>query len=137
MANGDENRPGPLRKYRRREMTPVVAVRFDLDTDGFTYRKWGGEQRCKRGDWIVNRDDDTYTVDGEEFARTYRPVGGGLYEKTAPVWAVEATEPGTIRTREGTTDYQAGDYLVFEGPDADIGYAISRDRFRTLYEAED
>ena len=50
----------------------VHAVRLDLETDGFTYRKWGAEQRCKRGDWLVSNPDDagnsdTYTVDADTF----------------------------------------------------------------------
>lgn len=32
-----------LRRYRRRAEATVVAVKIDLDTEGFTYRKWGGE----------------------------------------------------------------------------------------------
>ncbi len=65
------------RKYVKRVGIPVVAVRLDLDTEGFTYRKWGGVQTCKRGDWIVNNDGDVYTVDRETFERTYRTDGRG------------------------------------------------------------
>lgn len=60
------------RRYRKKAYHPVVAVRLDLDTEGFSFRKWGAVQHCKRGDWIVSNDGDTYTVDGEVFARTYR-----------------------------------------------------------------
>ncbi|MCP5004175.1 MAG: hypothetical protein GY941_09585, partial [Planctomycetes bacterium] len=42
-----------LRRYRKKATANVIAVRLELDTDGFTYRKWGGEQFCKAGDWIV------------------------------------------------------------------------------------
>ncbi len=59
-------------RYRKKSDSYVIAVQLDLDTDGFTYRKWGGEQRCKIGDWIVDNRGDIYTVDGEVFARTYR-----------------------------------------------------------------
>jgi hypothetical protein len=37
-----------LQQYRRKQQTPVVAVRLELETDGFTYQKWDGAQRCKR-----------------------------------------------------------------------------------------
>jgi hypothetical protein len=37
----------------------VIAVRLDLETDGFSYRKWGDTQRCKAGDFIVSNDGDT------------------------------------------------------------------------------
>src|SRR5258707_14820409 len=56
-----------LQEYRRRERTHVTAVRLDLDTDGFTYHKWGSAQRCKRGDWLVNNQGDVYTIDAETF----------------------------------------------------------------------
>jgi len=31
-----------LQQYRRREKTTVTVVHVDLDTEGFTYQKWGG-----------------------------------------------------------------------------------------------
>lgn len=51
---------------------PVVAVPLELETDGFTYEKWGSVQRCKAGDWVVNNGGDIYTVDRQTFERTYR-----------------------------------------------------------------
>jgi hypothetical protein len=65
------------RQYRRRPDQFVVAVQLDVDTSGFTYDKWGGEQRCKRGDWLVDNDGDVYTVDQDTFCRTYREVERG------------------------------------------------------------
>ena len=68
---------GPMserRRYRKKTTSSVTAVHLDLDTTGFTYRKWGAEQRCKQGDWIVDNDGDVYTVDADVFARTYRRV---------------------------------------------------------------
>lgn len=32
------------RKFIKRSGALVVAIRLDLDTGGFTYHKWGGEQ---------------------------------------------------------------------------------------------
>lgn len=125
---------GQIAKYRRRQRTTVTAVRLDLDTDGFDYRKWGGVQRCKPGDWIVSNAGDTYTVDADVFARTYREVGPGVYEKVAPVWAERAEAAGTIRTKEGATDYAAGDWLVFNDPSRKDGYAMSAAKFASLYE---
>lgn len=112
----------------------MIAVQLDLDTEGFTYQKWGGTQRSKRGDWLVNNQGDVYTIDGETFARTYRQVSAGVYEKDAPVWAEQAPESGTIPTKEGSTAYKAGDYLVFNDPDGHDGYAMSRETFHSLYE---
>jgi len=122
-------------KYRRREKTTVVAVRLDLETEGFTYQKWGGAQRCKPGDWLVDNGGDIYTIDADVFSKTYRMVGDGVYEKQAPVWAEKAATAGTIRTKEGSTDYGAGDFLVFNDEEGEDGYAISAQRFHSLYEA--
>ena len=36
------------KRYRRKADQYVVAVQLSLDTDGFTYRKWNDDQRCKR-----------------------------------------------------------------------------------------
>ena len=126
-----------LHQYRRREKTTVTAVQVDLDTEGFTYQKWGGTQRCKHGDWLLNNQGDIYTVDGETFAATYRNVSPGVYEKDTPVWARRAETAGVIRTKEGTTDYKAGDYLVFNNPEGRDGYAMAAETFHSLYERAD
>jgi hypothetical protein len=126
-----------LRKYKRREGTRIVGVQLDLDTDGFTYRKWGATQSCKVGDWLVLSGDETYTVDREVFARTYSPVGPGVYEKTVEIWAECAATPGSIATHEGRTHYEAGDYLVFENSDREGGYAVAAQRFEELYQPAD
>ena len=122
------------RKYVKRPDQKVHAVRLDLETDGFTYRKWGAEQQCKRGDWLVDSGGDVYTVDAESFTRTYRHVGDGAYVKTTPIWAERADTAGEVTTREGLTHYERGDYLVFNDKDGGDPYAISKDRFETMYE---
>lgn len=67
----------------RRARRFVAAVQLNLHTDGFAYRKWGADQRCKSGDWLVDNDGDVYSVDAEVFARTYRKRGTGVYLKAA------------------------------------------------------
>jgi hypothetical protein len=134
---GDDIDMGSLKEFRRRERTTVAAVRLDLETEGFTYRKWGGPQQCKGGDWIVHSGDDTYTVDAEVFSRTYRAVSRGVYEKVSPVWAARADTAGAIQTKEGFTPYQGGDMLVFNDPDGRDGYAMSKGTFDSLYEPVD
>jgi hypothetical protein len=126
-----------LQQYRRKRQTSVIAVQVDLDTEGFIYQKWGGAQRCKRGDWLVNNQGDVYSVDGDAFARTYRlasPDTPGLYMKDAAVWAEQAQQPGSIQTKEGSTAYDAGDYLVFNDPNGEDGYAMTKEKFHALYE---
>lgn len=127
------------RRYIRRPDSPVVAVRLDLDTDGLVYRKWGGVQRAKRGDWLVDNAGDVYTVDADVFARTYRATGSGpgTYVKATPVWATKAATAGSVATKEGRTHYEAGDYLVSNSSDGSDQYAIGADKFETLYVADD
>ena len=115
----------------------MVAVRLALDTDGLVYRKWGGEQRAKAGDWLVDNDGDVYTVDAHVFERTYRQTGIGTYVKTTPIWAEQASRAGSIKTKEGVTNYQAGDYLVSNNSDGSDEYAISATKFESLYTARD
>jgi hypothetical protein len=122
------------RQYVKRQTEFVVAVQLDLDTTGFSYQKWGDTQNCKRGDWIVNNNGDTYTVDGESFARTYRLTGPGTYVKSAPVWAEAAPAAGSVRTKEGSTRYEAGDYLVSNEESGSDAYAVSKAEFERMYE---
>ena len=122
-----------LIRYIRNPNRPVAAVRLALDTKGLVYRKWGGRQRAKKGDWIVDNDGDVYTVDAAVFRRTYRKVGIGEYVKKTPVWAVRATRAGRVRTKEGSTGYKKGDYLVSNHKDGSDAYAMSAKKFKGLY----
>jgi hypothetical protein len=125
------------RRYLRRPDRPVVAVRLALDTDGLVYRKWGGEQRAKPGDWIVDNEGDMYTVDADVFARTYQQTGTGTYVKTTPVWAEQAQRAGDVKTMEGVTHYEAGDYVVSNDRDGSDAYAIAAAAFESLYTPDD
>jgi len=128
---------GNRRRYRKRTDRFVVAVQLDLDTAGFTYRKWDAEQRCKKGDWIVDNDGDIYSVDGEVFAKTYRKVNPGIYVKTTPIWAEVASQPGSVVTIEGESHYQSGDYLVSNNEDGTDAYCISAAKFESMYELDE
>jgi hypothetical protein len=121
-------------KYQKKADQFVVAVKLDLQTEGFTYRKWGAEQRCKSGDWLVDNNEDVYTIDSEVFGRTYRKLSPGTYVKTTPVWAERATQAGSVRTKEGRSHYDAGDYLVSNNEDGTDAYCISADKFEAMYE---
>jgi hypothetical protein len=127
----------PRRRYVRRPDRPVAAVRLALETDGLVYRKWGGEQRAKPGDWIVDNDGDVYTVDADVFARTYRPTTTGAYVKTTPVWAERAAQAGSVKTKEGATQYQPGDFLVSNNSDGSDAYAMKAEKFENLYTLDD
>ena len=131
--SADANPCDGCRIYRQREGKQVHAIRLNLDLDAFSFRKWGGLQKAKRGDWLIERDGDTYTVDAEVFARTYQQIGPATYVKQSSVWAKPADSDGVILTREGGTHYRKGDYLVWNDPEGLDGYAISRDKFENLY----
>ena len=125
------------RRYRKKADQFVVAVKLGLDTTGFTYHKWGAEQKCKAGDWVVDNNGDVYTIDGGVFARTYRSVGPGIYVKTTPIWAERATQPGSVATKEGRSHYTAGDYLVSNNEDGTDAYCISAAQFESMYEPDE
>ena len=120
-------------KYVKRPNQAVAAVQLAVDTKGFTYKKWGAVQRCKARDWIVDNDGDVYTVDRVSFRRTYRQVGPGVYVKKTPVWAEQAAAGGRVKTKEGSTGYKRGDYLVFNQKNGADGYAVSAKKFKRMY----
>jgi|SRR5690349_2584769 hypothetical protein len=124
-------------RYVRRPDLPVTAVRLALDIERFEYRKWGGNQQAKSGDWLVDNDGDVYTVDGDVFTRTYRKTGAGTYVKTTPVWAERATQAGSVKTKEGVTHYNAGDYVVSNNSDGSDEYAMTAAKFESLYTPEE
>lgn len=126
-----------LRQYRKKSTSTITAVRLALETEGFTYRKWGGEQRCKAGDWIVDNGSDCYTIDAGSFARSYRQVGPGTFVKVQPVWAQVAESAGRVTTKEGSTAYRAGDYIVSNNDDGSDNYAVDKASFESLYEPMD
>lgn len=121
-------------EYVKRASQFVIAVQLDLETDGLTYKKWGSIQTGKRGDWLVHNHGDTYTVDRNSFARTYKQTGPGTYIKVTPVWAEVATEAGEVHTKEGVSHYQARDYLVYNEPQGGDAYAVSKEAFERMYE---
>lgn len=123
------------RQYRKR--TPVAAVQLNLETSGFSYEKWGSTQRCTAGDWLVSSGDDTYTVQRDSFASTYEQIDIGKYRKTTPIWAEVARESGQVRTKEGLTSYESGDYLVSNDAEGRDQYAIAKHRFNDMYEPVD
>ena len=129
--------PTPTRRrYRKKANQFVVAVRLALETDGFSYTKWGAIQRCKPGDWLVDNGGDVYTVDGKVFSETYRPLSPGLYVKTTPVWAAVATAPGHVATKEGASHYDTGDYLVSNNEDGSDAYCVGAATFEEMYELD-
>ena len=77
----------------------------------------------------MNNKGDVYSIDCDTFSRTYESTGPGMYVKRTPVWAEVAREVGVVRTKEGATHYEAGDYLVYNEPDGGDAYAVAKDAF--------
>ena len=125
------------RRYRKRADQFVTAVQVELDTDGFVYQKWGAEQRCKPGDWLLDNNGDVYTVDAEVFKSTYRELSPGVYVKKTPIWAEVAPKAGVVDTKEGKSHYEAGDYLVSNNEDGTDAYCISAAKFESMYELDE
>ena len=86
---------------------------------------------------MVNNNGDVYTIDADVFDSTYSEVHPGVYRKVVPVWAEVADSSGTIATKEGSTDYKPGDYLVFNDEEGRDGYAVSAEKFGSMYEPAD
>jgi hypothetical protein len=127
------------RRYRKKPDQYVVAVQLSLETEGFTYKKWGALQRCKPGDWLVNNQGEVYTVDQASFADTYRqkrPDLPGIYVKATVIWAERAAKAGKVATKEGVSQYRAGDYLVSNKADGSDAYCISAGKFEAMYEPD-
>lgn len=122
-------------QYRKRDIFHVTAVRLDLDFEGFSYRKWNNNQRCSKGDWLLNNGGDIYTVTADYFNTHYQQISPGQFNKVGGVWAEEATEDGDIKTLEGQTSYKTGDYLVFDRAVGGDAYAIKKSKFELMYEA--
>lgn len=125
------------RRYRKRRDQFVTAVQLKLDTPGFVYQKWNGEQHCKQGDWLVDNGGDVYTVDAEVFETTYRQLSPGVFIKKTPIYAERATRNGRVKTKEGESEYHAGDYLVSNNADGSDTYFISAEKFEAMYELDD
>lgn len=123
--------------YRRKKNTSVTAVQINLETDGFTYEKWGGEQRCRAGDWLINNGDSCHTVSDSTFKRTYRQESPGRYAKHTRIRARKAIVSGKVSTQEGETAYAAGDYLIDNNEAGTDTYAMSEQKFHKLYELAD
>lgn len=126
------------RRYSKRADQFVTAVCLDLETEGFSYEKWGHRQFCKRGDWLVWNHvlQEAYTIDATSFAATYREDSPGVFVKHSPVWAEVAARGGSMVTKEGLSDYQAGDYLVSNTEDGSDTYVIPPGPFKRMYELD-
>lgn len=123
-----------LKKYKKRLSFAITAIQLNLETEGFSYQKWGAEQNCKQGDWIVDNGGDFYTIDNEVFKATYVKISKCQYVKNTLVFAEESLSAGTIKTKEGISNYDQGSYLVYTSKDHIDAYVLSKEKFELMYE---
>lgn len=100
--------PSSLYKPKYVEIT-AIQLRMPI-----TYELWGGTQTGKVGDWLVEKGNDTYTIDGTEFATSYQKhlTKHATYFKAEHIEAYEVRCDGYIETLEGRSKFKAGDYLA-------------------------
>ena len=128
-----------MNKYKPKG-APIQAIQMNIGSAPsgsplFIYQKWGGDQSAKVGDWFVSRDGEAYTIDKDSFEQTYAETENhGWYRKKAVVWAERADSDGSIKTKEGATKYESGDWLVYNQENRGDGYAMSAVKFEKLYE---
>jgi len=116
----------------RARIVPIKALQLDMPV---SYEKWGGIQNAKSGDWLIFKGGEIYSCDRQVFEDTYRPLEGGekgQFYKDACIEAHVAEAGGTVATLEGTSAFEAGDYIV-TNPGGDM-YVIRADKFHLLYE---
>ena len=111
---------------------PTQAIQLDI---ALSYEKWGGPQSAKIGDWLLSKAGETYTCEAVVFASTYRPLAcrEGWFYKRAEIDAEVALVSGTIKTIEGESSYEAGDFII-TNPGGDQ-YCIGQAEFGELYTA--
>ena len=67
-------------KYKAKPV-PTLAIQLNMN---IAYNKWGGIQKAKAGDWLLQKAGDTFTCDEKVFADTYRPVRLHVYATEIP-----------------------------------------------------
>ena len=139
---------------------PVTAVACGfshtcaLTTTG-KVRCWGSAAANGYGPNAIGDDEHPATAGDLPLGVTATAIGAGLYHTCAIVtggalrcWgqggsgrlgygntlSVIASAAGDVRTKEGSTHYEAGDYLVFNEPDGRDAYAVSKQAFERMYE---
>jgi hypothetical protein len=108
---GTEDLDGLLARGRSyRSVSVVTAQRLPDDYEWTTPN--GDALSAVAGDWLLSDGADQWSVADDVFAKSYRPIGDGRYEKTATVIAVRLDEPFAVQTLEGVATGAAGDWLV-------------------------
>ena len=121
-----------------RDLQDLVGIDLSSSleiTSDLGYRKWGGDQSASVGDFLVLNPaagNDLYTCEKTVMLSTYEEVTPNEFLKTASIEAREATSSGEIRTLEGFSKFQPGDFIV-TNPGGDQ-YVISARNFHEMYD---
>jgi hypothetical protein len=101
-------------------------------------RRWtratGGELSGEAGDWRVSDDrGDERTVRDAEFQASHEPLGGERWRRTGTYRAWQASDQLVLRTLEGPTIAEPGDWVV-EGSGGER-WPVTNAQFRRTYRA--
>lgn len=98
---------------RGRVFLPTSVVRvIQLDAPLTWNADHGSTMQAQPGDWLVQSEGDTWSVEDGIFRVTYEHLRDDLYRKVTPVLAVELPAAGTVLSREGMVEAEQGDLLV-------------------------
>lgn len=87
------------------------------------------------GDLILTDGDTEWSIEPDEFARTYRLIGDRCYERTGEVDARPAIQGERIESAEGPKTARVGDWVVRN--DAGYTWLVSSTHFEQAYEPVD
>ena len=59
------------------------------------------------------------------------------YVKITPIWAEKAAKAGKVKTKEGESHYEKGDYIVSNNEDGTDAYCVSSGKFESMYEPDE
>lgn len=112
-----------------------TAIPLDLDDLVFTFNKWGAVNKAKTNDLLVRKNGESYIIDRISFEDTCEPVSHSpdRYVKTSPILARQMNEDGIILTKEGRTNYTAGQFLCYNRPDLTDGWAQKASNIENNY----
>jgi hypothetical protein len=91
----------------------------------------GDGMRSRSGDWLVESEADSWSISAATFARSYEPVGDGIYRRSGNVLATRLEDAFTVRSPEGGSSGVAGDWLISN--DEGHVWIVPGERFSRTY----
>jgi hypothetical protein len=102
-------------------------------------RRWtrqnGDELHAAEGDWrVIDEGGDDRTVRDEEFRASHTHLGGDRWSRTGVFRAWQVSERTVVRTLEGKSTADSGDWIV-EGPSG-VRWPVAGRQFQRSYRRE-